>query len=148
MSPLVNSVHFTYDPKCSTTFPRCTINAPVAFASCAINAPVAFARCTNHFVHKVEFSYIGWNGLDPLCMWPSQIALVLTSIQSITCAVCIHIPSLYAIVQNNNILQIVQQSWLMVERKSDCALFKSKYPIPSKGAPVVWWLGAWALTGG
>ena len=58
-----------YDPKCSTTFPWCTINAPAAFAWCTINVPAAFARCTNRFVHKVEFSYIGWNGVHPLwCM--------------------------------------------------------------------------------
>ena len=29
-------------------------------------APVAFAWCTNHFVHKVEFAYIGWKGVHPL----------------------------------------------------------------------------------
>ena len=59
--------YFMYDPKCSTTFPWCTINAPAAFALCTINVPAAFARCTNRFVHKVEFSYIGWNGVHPLC---------------------------------------------------------------------------------
>ena len=59
--------YFMYDPKCSTTFPWCTINAPVVFAWCTINVPAAFARCTNRFVHKVEFSYIGWNGVHPLC---------------------------------------------------------------------------------
>ena len=58
--------YFMYDPKCSTTFPWCAINAPVAFAWCTINVPVAFAWCTNHFVHKMEFSYIGWNGVHPL----------------------------------------------------------------------------------
>ena len=58
--------YFMYDPKCSTTFPRCTINAPVAIAWCTINVPAVFAWCTNHFVHKVEFSYIGWNGVHPL----------------------------------------------------------------------------------
>ena len=58
--------YFMYDPKCSTTFPWCTINAPTAFAWCTINVPAAFARCTNRFVHKVEFSYIGWNGVHPL----------------------------------------------------------------------------------
>ena len=58
--------YFMYDPKCSTTFPWCTINAPAAFAWCTINVPAAFARCTNRFVHKVEFSYIGWNGVHPL----------------------------------------------------------------------------------
>ena len=47
-------------------FAWCTINAPAAFAWCTINAPAAFAWCTNHFVHKVEFSYIGWNGVHPL----------------------------------------------------------------------------------
>ena len=50
----------------TTTFPWCTINAPAAFAWCTINVPAAFARCTNRFVHKVEFSYIGWNGVHPL----------------------------------------------------------------------------------
>ena len=40
--------YFMHDPKCSTTFPWCMINAPVAFHSCTINAPVAFAWCTNH----------------------------------------------------------------------------------------------------
>ena len=59
--------YFMYDPKCSTTFPWCTINAPAAFAWCTINVPAAFAWCTNRFVHKVEFSYIGWNGVHPLC---------------------------------------------------------------------------------
>ena len=58
--------YFMYDPKCSTTFPWCTINAPAAFAWCTINVPAVFAWCTNHFVHKVEFSYIGWNGVHPL----------------------------------------------------------------------------------
>ena len=57
---------FMYDPKCSTTIPWCTINAPVAFAWCTINAPAVFAWCTNQFVHKVEFSYIGWNGVHTL----------------------------------------------------------------------------------
>ena len=57
---------FMYDPKCSTTFPWCTIDAPAAFAWCTINVPAAFAWCTNHFVHKLEFSYIGWNGVHPL----------------------------------------------------------------------------------
>ena len=51
--------YFTYDPKCSTTFPWCTINAPVAFACCTINALAAFAWCMNHLVYKVDFSYIG-----------------------------------------------------------------------------------------
>ena len=55
-----------YDPKCSTTFPWCTINAPAAFAWCTINAPAVFAWCTNQFVHKVEFSYIEWNGVHTL----------------------------------------------------------------------------------
>ena len=55
--------YFMYDPKCTTTFPLCTINAPVAFAWCTIKAPAAFAWCTNHFSHKVEFSYIVWNGV-------------------------------------------------------------------------------------
>ena len=59
--------YFMYHPKCSTTFPWCTINAPAAFAWCTINVPVAFAWCTNHFLHKLEFSYIGWNGVHPLC---------------------------------------------------------------------------------
>ena len=58
-----------YDPKCSTTFPWCTINAPAAFAWCTIHVPAVFAWCTNHFVYKVEFSYIGWNGVHPLCQW-------------------------------------------------------------------------------
>ena len=62
--------YFMYDPKCSTTFPWCTINAPAAFAWCTINVPAAFARCTNRFVHKVEFSHIGWNGVHPLWLWP------------------------------------------------------------------------------
>ena len=60
---------FMYDPKCSTTFPWCTIDAPGVFAWCTINAPAVFAWCTNHFVHKVEFSYIGWNGVHPLWVW-------------------------------------------------------------------------------
>ena len=55
-----------YDPKCSTTFPWCTINVPAAFAWCTINAPAVFAWCTNQFVHKVEFSYIEWNGVHTL----------------------------------------------------------------------------------
>ena len=59
-------LYFMYDPKCSTTFPWCTINAPAAFAWCTIHVPAVFAWCTNHFVHKVEFSYIGWNGVHPL----------------------------------------------------------------------------------
>ena len=59
--------YFMYDPKCSTTFPWCTINAPAVFAWCTIDVPAAFAWCTNRFVHKVEFSYIGWNGVHPLC---------------------------------------------------------------------------------
>ena len=57
-----------YDPKYSTTFPRCTLNVPAAFAWCTINAPAAFAWCMNHFVHKVGFSYIGWYGVHPLCI--------------------------------------------------------------------------------
>ena len=59
--------YLMYDPKCSTTFPWCTINAPAAFAWCTINAPAVFAWCTNQFVHKVEFSYIWWNGVHTLC---------------------------------------------------------------------------------
>ena len=62
-----------YDPKCSLTFPWCTIDAPVAFPWCMINAPAAFAWCTNHFVHKVEFAYKGWDEVYPLCSvwtWP------------------------------------------------------------------------------
>ena len=59
-------LYFMYDPKCSTTFPWCTINAPVAYAWCTINASAVFAWCTNHFLHKLEFSYIGWNGVYPL----------------------------------------------------------------------------------
>ena len=51
--------YLKFDPKCSTTFPWCMINVPAVFAWCRINAPVAF-------VHKVEFSYIGWNGVHPL----------------------------------------------------------------------------------
>ena len=58
--------YFMYDPKCSTTFPWCTINAPAAFAWCTIHVPAAFAWCTNRFVHKGEFSYKGWNGVHPL----------------------------------------------------------------------------------
>ena len=58
--------YLMYDPKCSTTFPWCTINAPAAFAWCTIHVPAVFAWCTNHIVHKVEFSYIGWNGVHPL----------------------------------------------------------------------------------
>ena len=65
--------YFMYDPKCSTTFPWCTINAPAAFAWCTINVPAAIARCTNRFVHKVEFSYIGWNGVHPLCICTCEI---------------------------------------------------------------------------
>ena len=71
--------HYMFNPKCSTTFPWCTINAPAAFAWCTINAPAVFAWCTihapavfawctNHFEHKMEFSYIGWNGVHPLCI--------------------------------------------------------------------------------
>ena len=48
------------------TFAWCMINAPVTFAWCMINAPVTFAWCMNHFIHKLEFSYIGWNGVHPL----------------------------------------------------------------------------------
>ena len=70
--------YFMYDPKCSTTFPWCTINAPAAFAWCTINVPAAFARCTNRFVHKVEFSYIGWNGVHPLWIWSLEILQHLT----------------------------------------------------------------------
>ena len=55
------------NPKCSTTLHSCTINAPLAFAWRTIQALVAFAWCTNHFVHRVVFSYIGWNGVHPLC---------------------------------------------------------------------------------
>ena len=61
--------YFMYDPKCSTTFSWCMINVSVAFVWCTINAPVAFAWYTNHFVHKVEFSYIWWNGVHPLWYW-------------------------------------------------------------------------------
>ena len=60
--------YFMYDPKCSTTFPWLMYDAPVAFAWCTINAPVAFVWCTNHFVNKVEFPYIGWDGIRPLCV--------------------------------------------------------------------------------
>ena len=63
--------YFMYDPKCSMTFPWCTIDAPAAFAWCTINVPTAFAWCTNYFVHKVEFSYIGWYGVHPL--WNGNI---------------------------------------------------------------------------
>ena len=62
---------FMYDPKCCTTFPWCTINAPVAFAWCTMNAPAVFAWCTNHFVHEVEFLYMGWNGVHPLWFYHS-----------------------------------------------------------------------------
>ena len=61
---------FMYDRKCSTTFPWCTIYAPVTFAWYMINLPAAFAWCTNHFVHKVEFSYIGTNRVHPLWIYP------------------------------------------------------------------------------
>ena len=57
---------FIYDPKCSTTFPWCTINAPAVFPRCTINTPAVFAWCTNQFVHKVEFSCIEWNGVHIL----------------------------------------------------------------------------------
>ena len=69
---------FMYDPKCSTTFPWCTIDAPAVFAWCTINAPAVFAWCTNHFVHKVEFSYIGWNGVHPLCKGTFTLFYFLT----------------------------------------------------------------------
>ena len=46
--------------------PWCTINAPAAFPWCTINAPAVFAWCTNQFLHKVEFSYIEWNGVHTL----------------------------------------------------------------------------------
>ena len=49
--------YFMYDPKCSTTFSLCTINAPAVFA-----------WCTNQFLHKVEFSYIGWNRVHTLIL--------------------------------------------------------------------------------
>ena len=58
-------LYFMYDAMCSTTFLWWTINAPAAFAWYTINSPVAFAWCTNHFAHKVKFSYIGWNGVHP-----------------------------------------------------------------------------------
>ena len=58
--------YFKYDPKCSTTSPWCTIDAPAVFAWCTINASVAFAWCTNHFAHKVEFSHICWDGVHPV----------------------------------------------------------------------------------
>ena len=55
--------YFMYDPKCSMTFPWCTINAPVVFAWCATNAPAAFLLmyeplCTlsGIFAHRVERS--------------------------------------------------------------------------------------------
>ena len=72
---------FMHDLKCSTTFPWCTINAPMAFAWCTMNAPAVFAWCMNHFVHKMEFSYIGWNGVHPLCIqhpstWPPLIQIM------------------------------------------------------------------------
>ena len=57
---------FMCDSKCSTTFPWCTINAPAAFPWCTINAPAVFAWCTNQSVHKVQFSYIEWNGVHTL----------------------------------------------------------------------------------
>ena len=60
--------YFMYEAKCFMTFPWCTINTPATFVWCAINAPEVFAWCTNHFVHKVEFSHIGWNGVHPLCI--------------------------------------------------------------------------------
>ena len=67
-----------YDPKCSTKFPWCTINAQAALPwctinaqaalpRCTINAPAVFAWCTNQFVHKVEF--IEWNGVHTLWLW-------------------------------------------------------------------------------
>ena len=59
---------FMYDSKCSTTFPSCTINAPATFAWCTINVPAVFAWCTNQFVHKVEFSYIEWNGVHTVSL--------------------------------------------------------------------------------
>ena len=49
--------YFMRDPKCSKTFPSCTIRAQVAFA-----------WRTYHFLHKVEFTYIGWNGVNPLVL--------------------------------------------------------------------------------
>ena len=52
---------FMYDPKCSTTFPWCTTNAPAVFA-----------WCTSQFVHKVELSYIEWNGVHTLWQWSQQ----------------------------------------------------------------------------
>ena len=60
--------YFMYNPNCSTTFTWCTINAPVAFDWCNVgdDAPAAFVWCTNHFVHKVEVSYIGLKGAHPL----------------------------------------------------------------------------------
>ena len=61
-----------YVPQYSTKFPWCTINARAAFACCIINIPVAFAWCMNHFVHKVGFSYIGWNGVHPLCIYGAR----------------------------------------------------------------------------
>ena len=64
---------FMYDPKCSTTFPWCTINAPATFAWYTINAPAVFAWCTNQFVHKVEFSYIEWNGVHTLGIWYNNL---------------------------------------------------------------------------
>ena len=38
--------YFMYDPKCSTAFPWCMIDAPSALAWCTIYAPSAFAWCT------------------------------------------------------------------------------------------------------
>ena len=53
--------YFMYDHKQSMTFHWCTINAPTAFA-----------WCTNHFIHKMEFWYIGWNRVQPLWSWDSS----------------------------------------------------------------------------
>ena len=72
---------FMYDPKCSTTFPWSTINAPAAFAWCTINARGVFASCANQFVHKVDFSDIEWNAVHTLWetlseYFPIQIPMI------------------------------------------------------------------------
>ena len=62
-----------YDPMCSTTFPWCTINAPAAFAWYTMNVPGAFAWFTTQFVHKVRFSYIGWDKVHTLVICSDRI---------------------------------------------------------------------------
>ena len=63
--------YFMCDTKCSMMFRWCTINDLVALSWCTINTQAAFAWCTDHFVHKVEFSYIEWNGVHSRWLtWP------------------------------------------------------------------------------